>query len=51
MLKWLYNKLFDTPNPNDIVRYIRTEYRQDTEHLEDEDVLKYYDYITHRGVR
>ena len=27
----LYDKLFDTPNPNDIVRYIRTEHREDTD--------------------
>ena len=45
MSKWIA-KLFQTkPNANDIVRFIRTEYRSDTEHLRDEDVLHYYDHI------
>ena len=45
MSKWIA-KLFQTkPNANDIVRFIRTEYRSDTEHLRDEDVLNYYDHI------
>lgn len=48
MLKWIA-KLFDMKtNPNDIVRFIRTEYHHDTKHLKDEDVLAYYDYITHK---
>ena len=45
MSKWIA-KLFQTkPNANDIVHFIRTEYRSDTEHLGDEDVLHYYDHI------
>ena len=32
-------------NHADIIRFIRTEYRNDTEHLRDEDVIHYYDHI------
>jgi uncharacterized protein YehS (DUF1456 family) len=42
MSKWIA-KLFETKyNTNDIVRFVRTEYRSDTEHLRDEDVIAYY---------
>lgn len=42
MSKWIA-KLFEPKhNSNDIVRFIRTEYRFDTEHLRDEDVIAYY---------
>jgi uncharacterized protein YehS (DUF1456 family) len=42
MSKWIA-KLFETKyNANDIVRFVRTEYRSDTEHLRDEDVIAYY---------
>lgn len=48
MSKWIA-KLFQTkPNHTDIIRYIRTEYAADTKHLKDEDVLSYYEYITHK---
>jgi hypothetical protein len=48
MSNWIA-KLFPMKrNPNDIVRFIRTEYHHDTKHLKDEDVLAYYDYITHK---
>jgi hypothetical protein len=33
---------FVKPNNSDIVRFIRMEYRNDTEHLFDEDVLAFY---------
>lgn len=33
---------FHRPNNSDIVRFIRMEYRNDTEHLFDEDVLEFY---------
>ncbi len=42
MTKWIA-KLFPTKgNPCDIVRFVRTEYRADTEHLADEDCVRYY---------
>jgi len=48
MLKWIA-KLFQNENKySDIVRFIRTEYYNDTKHLTDADVLSYYDYITHK---
>ena len=44
----LIAKLFSNKREsNDIVRYIRTEYRADTEHLQDEDCLHYYNHILH----
>jgi len=47
MSKW-FAKLFQTKTKHtDIVRFIRTEYHKDTKHLNDEDVLAYYEYITH----
>lgn len=48
MLKWIAN-LFQSKNKySDIVRFIRTEYYGDTKHLSDEDVISYYNYITHK---
>lgn len=48
MTKWIAN-LFQSKNKyTDIVRFIRTEYYNDTKHLTDEDVISYYDYITHK---
>jgi hypothetical protein len=42
MSKWIA-KLFEPKhNSNDIVRFVRTEYRKDTEHLHDVDVIAYY---------
>ena len=44
----LIAKLFSNKREmNDIVRYIRTEYREDTEHLRDEDYAHYYNHILH----
>ena len=48
MLKWIAKLFQMKPNSTDIVRYIRTEYNQDTRHLNDQDVLAYYEYITHK---
>jgi hypothetical protein len=46
MTKWIA-KLFQTkPNSADIVRFIRTEYTNDTKHLADDDVIEYYNNIT-----
>ena len=47
MLNWIV-KLFKRKNTSDIVRFIRTEYQSDVRDLKDEDVLAYYDYITHK---
>ena len=42
MSKWIA-KLFEPKyNQNDIVRFVRTEYRNDVEHLSDMDVVLYY---------
>ena len=51
MSKWIAKLFPMKTNRNDIVRFIRTEYHNDTKHLKDEDVLAYYDYITHKQRR
>jgi hypothetical protein len=48
MSKWIAKLFKNKTKHSDIVRFIRTEYHQDTKHLKDEDVLAYYDYITHK---
>lgn len=40
LIRW-----FVKPNNSDLVRFVRLEYRKDTEHLFDEDVLAYYSNI------
>ena len=47
MINWIAN-LFNNKNKHsDIVRFIRTEYFKDVEHLTDDDVILYYN-ITHK---
>lgn len=48
MLKWIANLFLPKRNYSDIVRFIRTEYQNDVKHLSDEDVVSYYQYITHK---
>jgi len=48
MSKWIAKLFRIKQNSTDIIRYIRTEYAQETRHLNDEDVLSYYEYITHK---
>ena len=48
MLKWIANLFQNETKYSDIVRFIRTEYYHDVKHLNDEDVVLYYDYITHK---
>ena len=51
MSKWI-EKLFPMKqNHADIIRFIRTEYRADTEHLRDEDVMHYYNHIMNKTRR
>ena len=47
MSKWIAKLFQSKKGASDIVRYIRTEYYNDTKHLRDEDVLSFYDYISH----
>jgi len=47
MSKWIANLFQSKKGKSDLVRFIRTEYYQDTKHLQDDDVLSYYDYISH----
>jgi len=52
-MKNLFKNLFNTlvgSNPNsDIIRFIRTEFSNDTKHLQDDDALAYYNnYIKYR---
>lgn len=46
MLKWIANLFQPKEKYSDIVRFIRTEYHNDTKHLNDNDIIAYYDYIT-----
>jgi len=48
MSKWIAKLFQIKPKTTDIIRFIRTEYANDTKHLRDEDVLSYYEYITHK---
>jgi len=47
MTKWIARLFSNKSSASDIVRYIRTEFRGDTDHLTDEDCLHYYNHITH----
>ena len=48
MSKWIA-KLFQKKSSNvDIIRFIRTEYHNDVKHLNDEDIISYYEHITHK---
>ena len=47
MTKWIAKLFSNKTSASDIVRYIRTEFREDTAHLTDEDCLHYYNHITH----
>ena len=42
MTKWIAKMFPMKQNHNDIVRFVRTEYRSDVEHLSDIDVVLYY---------
>ena len=42
MTKWIAKMFPMKQNDNDIVRFVRTEYRSDVEHLSDIDVVLYY---------
>ena len=45
----ILRRLFEPKaNSNDMVRYIRTEFGKETEHLADEDCLEYYNYYLTR---
>ena len=48
MSKWIAKLFPMKTNTNDIIRFIRTEYRNDVAHLKDEDVLHYYNHITRK---
>ena len=38
-------------NNNDIVRFVRTEYQADTQHLADDDCVRYYNNLMSRKRR
>jgi len=42
MTKWIANLFNKKGNPCDIVRFVRTEYHADTQHLADDDCVRYY---------
>ena len=46
MVKWIANLFEPKERCVDIVRFIRTEYHEDTKHLNDDDIIHYYEYIT-----
>lgn len=48
MLKWMTNLFQKKERYSDIVRFIRTEYYHDTKHLNDDDIIAYYDYMTRK---
>ena len=47
MTKWIAKLFANKSSASDIVRYIRTEFRGDTDHLTDDDSIRYYNHITH----
>ena len=42
MTKWIANLFNKKGDPSDIVRFVRTEYHADTQHLADDDCIRYY---------
>ena len=48
MTKWIAKMFPMKQNDNDIVRFVRTEYRNDVEHLSDIDVVLYYNNLMSR---
>jgi hypothetical protein len=48
MSKWIAKLFKNKTKHSDIVRFIRTEYYNDVKHLTDDDVILYYDHITHK---
>ena len=52
MLNFIFNLLKPKSNNSDMVRYIRTEFANDTKHLRDEDVILFYNhFLKTQGVR
>lgn len=50
MLKALSNLFFHRYEKNGIVKYVRTEWRNETHHLSDADCIGFYDnYLTTKG--
>ena len=42
MTKWIAKLFNKKGNPCDIVRFVRTEYRNEVQHLKDSDVVLFY---------
>ena len=42
MTKWIAKMFPMKQNHNDIVRFVRTEYRNEVQHLKDSDVVLFY---------
>ncbi len=49
MLNYIFNLLKPKSNNSDMVRYIRTEFANDTKHLKDEDVVSFYNHFLKTG--
>lgn len=45
MGKWFAKLIPHRSNSVDIVRFIRTEYANETKHLRDDDVVAFYDHV------
>ena len=49
ILNWIIDLLDPKPSYADTVRYVRTEFGKETNHLSDEDCLEYYKYYLKTG--